>query len=149
MLTPLQARINIRTMYANHDITQEEFNNLDDMLTSSDRENHTMALGIIEFKREERAKKQQHFINGSTSIDIMNVDPQWLIELTNQAVSADRDKIFAMYLSHIYMTDEEKTQLLEMLDSNDQENTYLAEQIIIGKIRELQNSKSARDILNS
>jgi len=148
MLTPLQARINIRTLRANREITEAEFDNLDNMLTSSDRENHSVALGIIEFKKEERIKKQLHFVTGSVDVDIMNVDIQWLVEVT-QAISADRDKIFAMYLPLLTnLTDKEREGLLELLDSKDQESTYLGEQIIINKIRELQNSKCTSDNSN-
>lgn len=139
-MTPLQARVNLRTMYTNGDITQEEMSRIDDMLTSSDRENHTVAVGIMEFKKKEKVKRQLHVITGSVEIDIMKVDISYLIEITNMSVSKDRDQLFAMYLNLVPMPDTEKARLIEMLDSTDQESTYLAEQIIINKIREIQKS---------
>ncbi len=145
MLTPLQARINIRTLYANGDLTRAEFDNLESMLSSSDRENHTMAMGVIEFKRSEKIKKDLNLVTGAVEFDILNVDPDYLIQISQGAPTDQRDKLFEIYLNLLPDSDKEKNGLLNLLQSNDQESTYLGERIIINKIRELQNSKRASD----
>jgi hypothetical protein len=140
-MSPLQARITLRTLYADKVICSTEFDSLEDMLTSSDKENHVIAVEIIKAKKQKKINQQLDHITGSVSFDIMLVDPQYLVEISNMAPSADRDKLFAIYLNHIPMSNQEKEGLLDLLDSNDHQSSYLAEQIIIGKIRELQNSK--------
>lgn len=143
-MTPLQARICIRTLREKKEITQDEFNNIENMLTSSDKENHVMAMNIIEFKKKDKVRKDLELITDGVEFDIMNVDPEYLMQLSQGALGNQRDQLFEIYLASIPDSNSDKARILDLLGSDDQESTYIGEQIIITKIRELQNSKLPR-----
>lgn len=148
-LTPLQARILIRTMKSDKDITENEFNNIDNMLCSSDKENHVLAFGIIEFKKEQRIKRQLNAITGSVDYNIMNVDVEYVKEHLDQMIVVQAAQITYQYIEHIPLSDEEKISLIALLDSPDSDNIFIGTTIVLNKVRELQNSQLPRDTIHS
>lgn len=79
------------------------------------------------------------------SFDLMQIDPEELINIIGHWHKNSLDELFTIYIGLLSLPAEDAETLRSMILSSDKDNAYMAQIIIINKIRELQSNSTPRD----